>query len=85
MNAKTGDLIGVSATPNTHGCQNYAILRCLGNNKAEVVEAQSCSSCWQVGHDGDYTFATIGDVWNLDQLAANDGEEFSTDVKWTTE
>ena len=81
------DLIGIPAEPNTHGCTNYAILRYLGDGKAEVIEAQSCHSCWQVGHDQDYTFATVGDVWDIDpaSLVPNDVSEFSTDIAYTTE
>lgn len=47
---QVGDLIGIDAAPNTHGCTDYAVLKYLGYGIAGVVQAHTCTSCWQVGH-----------------------------------
>ena len=81
---KVGDLISVSAAgSNNHGCQDYAILCYLGDNRGEVVECQSCHSCWQVGHDAAHIFARIGQVWKLDtDEIVPASSHWSVDVEW---
>jgi hypothetical protein len=80
-----GDLVGVDGSGAfDHGCADYAVLRYLGNGKAQVIEAQSCHSCWQVGHDQEHIFAAVGDVWILDMAAitcvTGDDRMFATGV-----
>jgi hypothetical protein len=81
---KKGDLIGVSAAAgNTHGCTDYAVLKANGDGTATVIEAESCTSCWQIGHDRDHTFATDGDVWEIgDGDVEEAGSDWPTNVKW---
>lgn len=83
------DLIGIGAGSNTHGCSDYLIARVIaigdGEVTAEVTECESCQSCWQVGHDYDHVFATVGDTLTFDIAAlqlADDDSDFVTDVKW---
>lgn len=81
-----GDLLGVTnADYFTHGCRNYAVLRANGDGTAEVIEAQSCHDCWSVGHDADYEFARVGDVWELKHgttRPATDSDNFAASVKF---
>lgn len=80
-----GDLIGVDGATGNHGCMNYAVLRYLGENQAKVIEAQSCHSCWQVGHDADYVFAQVDDVQEVNVDALVEAERsWRTDVQWET-
>lgn len=48
-----------------HGCSNYAVADDNGDGTAIVVSVQNCTSCWQVGHDGDYQYAKVGQIINL--------------------
>ena len=78
-----GDLIGVNAGSNTHGCRDNAVLRYTGDGKAIVIQADSCTSCWQVGHDSDHVFATVGDTWAIDPAkVVVSGDNWSRTVKW---
>lgn len=80
---EAGDLIGVNPGSNNHGCRDYAVLRYLGDGKAAVIEAASCSSCWQVGHDRDHVFATVGDTWDVNPAeVVLAGDTWSRTVKW---
>ena len=80
---EAGDLIGVNAGSNTHGCRDYAILRYMGDGKAVCIEADSCTSCWQVGHDSDHVFATMGDTWDVNPAEVSlAGETWSRTIKW---
>lgn len=45
-----------------HGCTNTAQVIHIGNGRWRVESAESCHSCWQVGHDDQYIFAEPGDV-----------------------
>jgi hypothetical protein len=79
----TGDLIGVGPGYNTHGCRDMAVLRYLGDGKATVIEAESCHSCWQVGHDADHVFITIGEKFRLDpNKVVLAGVDWSSQIKW---
>ena len=51
-----------------HGCQNMAYLDNNGDGTFTVTDVVSCHSCWGVGHDSGYVYATVGDVWTEDQL-----------------
>lgn len=82
---KAGDLIGNDGSVGfNHGCRDYSVMEYIGDGKAKVIEAQSCTSCWQVGHDQDHVFAEIGEV--LDITIYKDiepaGKTFSGNVKW---
>jgi hypothetical protein len=80
---QVGDLIGIGCRPNNHGCRDFAVLRYDGNGKATVLEAASCTSCWQVSHDADHVFAAVGDTWDVDPAQVSPaGEAWSRDVKW---
>lgn len=50
----------------------------------EVVEAQSCHSCWQVGHDADHVFAQVGEKFTmrLSALRKADQEVWAKGVMW---
>lgn len=48
-----------------HGCRNYAEATDNGDGTATVTQVQSCNSCWQVGHDRDYTYLTPGETIRL--------------------
>jgi hypothetical protein len=80
---EAGDLIGVNAGSNTHGCRDYAILRFLGDGKAICIESNSCTSCWQVGHDSAHVFATVGGTWDVDPERVYPADEsWSRTIKW---
>ncbi len=81
---RAGDLIGLDGGRGfNHGCTDYAILEYVGDGHAKVVEAQSCSSCWQVGHDYDHVFATVGDVHVVDADTLRPaGQTWATSVAW---
>jgi len=77
-----GDLVAIGPAANTHGCANHTILKINdGGETATVVTAQSCHSCWQVGHDRDYVFATVGEVIPLPDVIPA-GDRWSADVRW---
>lgn len=84
-----GALIGIDGSKTSnHGCRDYAVLQYIGNGKAKVIEAQSCTSCWQVGHDQDHIFAEVGETWDIvsrykDIVPAEGG--WSNNVKWELE
>lgn len=50
-----------------HGCTDWAegVVR-PDLSSIKVTAANSCHSCWQVGHDKDHVFAEVGDVIRLD-------------------
>jgi hypothetical protein len=81
---EVGDLIGVDGSRSfDHGCLDYAVLRYLGDGKAEVVEAQSCHSCWQVGHDSDHVFTSVGDVWPVGENEVRPArDDWARGVTW---
>ncbi len=59
----------IEAAANTHGCTDYCVVKRIDPGGGYVVtEAQSCSSCWQVGHDRDHVFATVGDVMTREEV-----------------
>ena len=64
---RKGDKVALDGSSGNHGCTNYAIFSVVRVNRqagtAELIccEAQSCSSCWQVGHSDGYVFFAIGD------------------------
>lgn len=82
-----GMRIGFPEANNNHGCTDYAIGVIWAIDRAsrhvmvEVVEANSCFSCWQVGHTDEHVFADIGDVWRVpfDELflSDEDGSDFA--------
>jgi hypothetical protein len=49
-----------------HGCSNYAIgvIKSVSGQDVtiEITESNSCHSCWQVGHDADYTYHNVGET-----------------------
>ena len=63
-NPKIGELVGFDAAANTHGCCDYAVGKIIsvvpGKVTLEITEAESCGSCWQVGHDADHLFYSVG-------------------------
>lgn len=59
-----------------HGCQNLATLENNGDGTFTVIDAVSCQSCWQVGHDRNYIYASVGDIWTEDELLE------SNDYRW---
>lgn len=83
---KVGDLIGVDGATGTHGCTNFAVcqIKSIGDIiDTVVIEAQSCHSCWQVGHDQDYVYANVGDTWKftIDEIMPAK-DDWRRDVKW---
>jgi hypothetical protein len=51
-----------------HGCQDSATWQDNGDGTATCLEATSCHSCWQVGHDYDHIYAEVGEVRPIDAL-----------------
>lgn len=51
-----------------HGCTNEAYLVNNYDGTFTVTDVFSCSSCWAVGHDDAYRYATVGDIWTEDEL-----------------
>ena len=41
-----------------------------GNGEVAVIEASSCSSCWQVGPCNQHVFARAGEVLKIDESQA---------------
>lgn len=84
---RIGDLIAEGPAANTHGCRDYlvAVVTEVSDDfiKATVIEAASCTSCWQVGHDRDHVFAAVGDTvqYSLSRIMPA-GDDWSADVKW---
>lgn len=64
--------IQILAAQNNHGCTDYAEAELNTDGRATVTYAQSCSSCWQVGHDADSIFLKVGDVINPDDYVTED-------------
>lgn len=60
----------------SHGCENEAYLVSNGDGTFTVTDVISCSSCWQIGHDNEYVYASVGDLWTEDELLA------SNDYRW---
>lgn len=65
-----GDLITVDGSTGNHGCTDGAYGRYCGNGEVAVIEASSCSSCWQVGHCNQHVFARAGEVLKIDESQA---------------
>jgi len=59
-------VIITNANQFNHGCRNDATVQLDSPVTGTVTHVNSCNSCWQVGHDADYTFARIGDRVQLD-------------------
>ena len=78
-----GDLVGIAPTGYNHGCMDVAVARYDGGTKWTVIEATSCHSCWQVGHDESHVFWSVGDVL---ELTRNDVRvavgRWARSVKW---
>jgi hypothetical protein len=51
-----------------HGCSDWAKWQDNGDGTATCIEVNSCSSCWQVGHDQDHTYAVIGDIRKIEDI-----------------
>lgn len=85
-NLQQGDLIAIDGSRGfNHGCQDYAILEYIGDGKGKVVEAGNCTSCWQVGHDQQHTFAVVGEEIDVDvELIAEvvEGSNWATSIKY---
>ena len=81
---KQGDLIGINAKGNTHGCRDYAIAMYTGGGVAVVIESESCHSCWQVGHDTEHVFMPIGERIDIStaDICQSDGVNWSTSILW---
>ena len=59
-----------------HGCEDYAVVK-----DGVVTEVNNCTKYWQVGHDADRTFATVGDqviVRSQDEYGESEDWEFVT-------
>jgi hypothetical protein len=84
---KIGDLVGITHVVGVfdHGCMDYAIAEYLGDGKAKIVEAQNCTSCWQVGHDAGHVFANIGEHVTINGVMPANSQEWSADVTWQTD
>ena len=83
MKTEINDTIGVGPARNNHRCRDYAIIQVISPETAVVTEAQSCTSCWQVGHDADHTFATVGETVGINNLEIGPaGDEWATSIKW---
>lgn len=81
---RVGDYIGVDGGKGyNHGCQDYAVLKYIGAGQAVVLTANSCTSCWQVGHDRDHIFATEGDIWSVaeENVEPQDGS-WDRAIRW---
>lgn len=50
-----------------HGCRNEATVQLDSANTGVITNVNSCDSCWQVGHDANYTFAQVGDRVQLNE------------------
>jgi len=88
---KFGQFVGIGAGSNNHGCMNYAVAQVAGqcegldHDSVTVVieEVQSCHSCWQVGHDSDYVFYTVGDVISIPlNEIRKAGRDWARNVEW---
>ena len=82
---QVGDKIGLDGSRGyNHGCRDSAVFEYIGDNKAKTIEASNCTSCWQVGHDQDHVFATIGEVISITatELAPASWDTWSADVTW---
>ena len=90
MNPQTSDLVGFSnAVAFSHGCTNWATAKIVGIQRtkakvyAQVIKAESCHSCWQVGHDADYTFCEVGDLVEFPYTSLQrPTDSWSADVQW---
>jgi hypothetical protein len=51
-----------------HGCADSAVYEDNGNGTATCIEAHSCNSCWEVGHDDNHIYAEIGEIVSVDSL-----------------
>ena len=65
-----GELIGQSNERfYDHGCVDYSVsvIEAVSEGilTCRVIEAQSCHSCWQVGHDANHIYAEVGDIWSV--------------------
>ncbi|NJL73700.1 MAG: hypothetical protein HC892_00365 [Saprospiraceae bacterium] len=85
------DLVGIDGATGNHGCSDYAIGRIWAIDRdsrmvsIEIVECNSCTSCWQCGHDADHIFAEVGDTWKLsfDELRVTISSSlWSSDIRW---
>jgi hypothetical protein len=63
------------ATQYNHGCEDFAVYESTDGITAVCTQASSCHSCWQVGHDADHVFATVGDVVPVTKLLEWGAEE----------
>lgn len=51
---------------NNHGCRGFSVLVApITENVGVVLNGQSCSSCWQVGHDSDEPIIAVGTIVQL--------------------
>jgi hypothetical protein len=81
---KLGTLLGIDGSRGSnHGCTDWAIAEYTGDGKAKIIDADSCHSCWQVGHDADHVFYEVGDEIDLaDFRVAETEEHWSTPVDY---
>ena len=83
------ELIGFNPSRNNHGCRDYAVGKITGMSPdgdyiVKIIEAQSCHSCWQVGHDMNHIFYKVGDIVNVDILHLKyNNDEWSKDITFT--
>jgi hypothetical protein len=54
-----------------HGCNDSAVFEDQGDGTAICVVADSCHSCWQVGHDDSHTFYEVGDIEKVENLISS--------------
>lgn len=83
-----GDLIVIDGSlAFDHGCRDLLVAEYIGKGEAVVISASNCTSCWQVGHDNDHIFATVGEVLKVNglKLTYNDPAVYTgytADVKY---
>lgn len=69
-----------------HGCTDFAVFEDRGDGTAICVEANSCTSCWQVGHDHNNVYAEVGEVVTVEYLLNHpDLVRDEEDELWETE
>lgn len=55
-----------------HACEDYAVFTYdPGDLFAICVEARTCTSCWQVGHDEEHVYAEVGERIKVSSLLSD--------------
>ena len=58
-----------------HGCTDYALWEDNGDGTATCISADSCHSCWQVGHDDRHIYAEVGEIVKIEDIPDRDYDE----------